>query len=839
MSGTPDELSSKQPGDSAPADMPCEPGGNPPQGGGSAGDGTFAGWLERLIFGHRALIIVLFALLTVVLTWLAVTGLRIDASFTKQLPVNHEYMKTYLSPQVAEFRGANRVLIGLIARDGNMFQPAFFEALKAATDEVLVMDGIDRSRVQSLYTPNVRYLEVVEDGIEAGNVIPADFQPTPESLAQVRENILKAGIVGRLVANDFSGALVSAIVLEEDAQGNRVDPIRLANELEERIRKRLEGAAGVAVQVTGVPPGVDEAVGDGVSQGVDVQLIGFAKVMGDIAEGALSVIAFAIVTLILTLLAVWYYTQSFRIALIPVMCSVIAVLWQLGVLVLLGYGIDPLGLLVPFLIFAIGVSHGVQKISAVKEAAFFGVGSMEAARRTFRLLLLPAVVALLADLVGFITILVIPVQVIREMAVTASIGVAIVILTDLILLPVLVSFVGFDEGYRARVDRRQQQLARVWMRLARVTERKPAAIIIAIAAVLAVAGAWKGRETPIGDTQAGVPELRPDSRYNLDTDLITSKFSIGVDILTVIVETTDPACVSFDLMTAIDRFAWRMQNVEGVQDVVTLPFVAKTAIAGWNEGSLKWRAIPREQAQLTQSTRYIETSTGLLNADCNIVPVMLFLRDHRAETIERAVAAVKEWREKNPVEGAEFRLAAGNVGVMAATNEEVKAKEFPILAGVFLAVSVMCLITFRSVLGTVLVVLPLALVSVLVYAVMAIVGIGLKISTLPMVALGAGIGVDYGIYLFSRMQVCLKEGLSVRAAYERTLRVTGSSIIFTGITLAIGVVTWVFSPLKFQADIGVMLTFMFLVNMLAAIVLLPALAAWLIRPSGPRDASAA
>ena len=166
---------------------------------------------------------------------------------------------------------------------------------------------------------------------------------------------------------------------------------------------------------------------------------------------------------------------------------------------------------------------------------------------------------------------------------------------------------------------------------------------------------------------------------------------------------------------------------------------------------------------------------------------------------------------------------------MAATNEEVKAKEFPILAGVFLAVIVMCLITFRSLLGTVLVVLPLALVSVLVYAVMAIVGIGLKLSTLPMVALGAGIGVDYGIYLFSRMQVCLKDGLSVHDAYERTLRVTGSSIIFTGITLALGVVTWVFSPLKFQADIGVMLTFMFLVNMLAAIVLLPALATWLVR----------
>ena len=292
-------------------------------------------------------------------------------------------------------------------------------------------------------------------------------------------------------------------------------------------------------------------------------------------------------------------------------------------------------------------------------------------------------------------------------------------------------------------------------------------------------------------------------------------------------------------MTAIDRFGWRLRNVSGVQEVITLPFVAKVAIAGWNEGSLKWRSIPREQTQLTQSTRYIETSTGLLNENCDVVPVMMFLADHRAGTIERVVGEVKRWRAANPLEGAVVRLAAGNVGVMAATNETVKARELLILAGVFAAVLVMCLVTFRSVTGTVLVVLPLALVSVLVYAVMALVGIGLKVSTLPMVALGAGIGVDYGIYLFSRMQEFLRQGLSVRDSYERTLRVTGASIIFTGITLAIGVSTWVFSPLKFQADIGIMLTFMFLVNMLAAIILLPALAAWLIRPPRVRAPFAA
>ncbi|HET7756011.1 MAG TPA: hypothetical protein VFK87_02040, partial [Steroidobacteraceae bacterium] len=619
------------------------------------------GWLERLIFGHRIPILALFALGTLILGATALHGLRIDCSFLKTLPVQHEYMRTYLDPKLAEFQGANRVLVALIARDGDMFTPAFFAALRKATDEVIVTDGIDRTRVQSIFTPNVRYLEVVEDGIEAGDVMPQDFTPTPGNFARVRDNIRKAGIIGRLVANDFSGALVSAIVLDQDAQGRPVDPIAVANSLELKVRQQIEHpAAGQAAAAPGMQTRASGALEAAAApgHGIDVCIIGFAKVMADIAAGAGSVVMFAGITLVLTLLAVRVYCQSWRIAFVPVLCSAAAVVWQLGSLVVLRYGIDPIGLLVPFLIFAIGVSHGVQKISAVADAALAGLESAAAARRVFRQLLMPALIALLADLVGFVTILLIPVQVIREMAITASIGVASVILTDLVLLPVLVSYVHFDPGFRARVERRQQRLAPLWRRTAAITGRGPALAIVAIAAVLAVAGWWKGRETPIGDTQAGVPELRPDSRYNRDNDLITSKFSIGVDVLTAIVESQDPVCVRHDLMTAVDRFGWHMRNVAGVQEVITLPFIAKVAIAGWNQGSLKWRSIPREQTQLTQSTRYIETSTGLLNESCDVVPVMMFLTDHRAETIARAVAAVKQWRAANPLAGAAVRLAA-------------------------------------------------------------------------------------------------------------------------------------------------------------------------------------
>ncbi len=682
--------------------------------------------------------------------------------------------------------------------------------------------GVDRARVQSLWTPNTRYTEVVEGGIQAGDVIPPDFQPDAEGLARVRENILKAGIVGRLVANDFSGAMVSAQLLDADAEtGEPVDYIAISRALEEKVRQRIhDGGLEIAVDVS-----------------VSVHMIGFAKVVGDVAEGAMSVVTFALVTVVLMLLLVWVYIQSFRIALIPLVCSLTAIIWMLGLLVLLGYGVDPLGILVPFIIFAIGTSHGVQQISAWSNNALSGLESLEAARRAFRMLFLPALVALASDLVGFITILFIPVQVIREMAVTASLGVAVVILTNLVLLPVLVSYVRVTDRYRQRVERRQRRLSVVWDGLARITERGPAAVIIVIALVIGVLGFIKGRETPIGDTQAGVPELRPDSRYNLDSQLITSKFSIGTDILNVIVEVPEAGCIDHRVIDAIDRFAWRMANVEGVRDVVSLAGVSKVVSAGWSEGSLKWRNLPREELQLVQAQSYIDTSSGLLNANCSVMPVMLFLADHKAETIQRVIATVKEYRGQHPAEGVTFRLATGNVGVMAAQNEVVQAKQFMILGWLFAAIVAMCLISFRSVPGTVAVVIPLILGSVLVYTMMAFLGIGLKVNTLPMVALGAGIAIDYGIYLFSRMQEFLRGGSTVQEAYRGALRVTGAAIIFTGITLAIGVGTWVFSPLQFQADVGLMLTFMFFVNMLGAMLLLPALAAWILpRPGAARAA---
>ena len=804
--------------------------------------------IATFLINNRYGIVGLFVIITIGMLF-AMSQLRIETGFKKQLPLKHEYMQTFLKYE-KEFGGANRILVALVARDGNMFTPEFFESFEAITDQVFFIPGVDRASVRSIFTPNVRFVEIVEDGFAGGNVIPADYSPSEEMFEQVRSNIIKSGEVGRLVSGDFSGAMVWANLLEENPQtGEKLDYRNVAKQLE-AIREQFEN---------------DE---------YSVHIIGFAKIVGDISDGAKSVVWFFLIALVIAAILLYLYSRSAWLTALPLACSLVAVIWQMGILSLLGYSLDPMNILTPFLIFAIGVSHGVQKISAWRVEKEFGghtpdywlkIGvqsvdeiprrsPMHGSRETIKKLLAPGVIALVSDTIGFLTILFINIRIIQELAITASIGVAVIILTNLLLLPVLLSWVHLKnpQVYRNRMLRNAAKKSYVFEFLAGFTEPRRAAWTIAASVVLLSVGFWLAQGMKIGDSEVGVPELRPESRYNQDALLISERFSLGVDVLTVVAETIPNACTeNYDIMERMDRFAWNMANVEGVQKVITLPMVAKVVNSGWNEGNIKWRILPRDNYVLRQALSNIDTDTGLLNSDCSAMPIMIFTTDHKAETIARIVKRVKELRgelnmgelnlkmenkvleelaeeDEITAEKLRFRLATGNVGVMAATNEDIAAAEKPMLALVFVSIIILCMVTYRSVLGTLCIVVPLVVVSTLAEALMAVYGIGLKVNTLPVVALGVGIGVDYGIYIYNRLDIMLKAGYTLHEAYYRTLRLTGKAVIFTGLTLGAGVGTWTFSSLQLQADMGILLSFIFLANMVGAIVILPALVRWLM-----------
>jgi len=767
---------------------------------------------SAFIFNNRRTLLITFGVMTVIFL-VSASQLKVDAGFNKMVPLKHPYMKVYKEYETV-FGGANRVAIAIVQKEGDIYNKEFMDTLKAATNEVLVLEGVDKASVRSLFTPNTRFIEVVEEGFAGGNVIPATFQGTPEDLATVRSNVQKSNEIGRTVATDFSGALISAGLLEYiPKEGGKVEKLNYFE-----LSKKLD-----AIRVKHENPNRS------------VHVIGFAKAVGDIASGAQGVVAFFGIAFVITAVLMYWFVKDVKLTAISLVVAMMPVLWLLGTLPIIGFGIDPLSILVPFLIFSIGVSHAVQMTKTWEREVAQGADSLEAAKLSFSKLFVPGTLALLTNVLGFAVILIIPIDIVRELGITASLGVAWMIITNKMLLPILLSYLKMSAQTLEKEHAQEGRIDQIWRSAAKFADKKHALWAIGVSMLVLAFGLWKAQDLKVGDYGQGVPELRAESRYNMDNAMIVSKFAIGVNTLGVVAQTKDVAgaCTNYDVMTTIENFDWYMQNVPGVQSVTSLPGVAKTINAGFNEGNLRWRQLPRDPTTMAQSVTPVDTATGLLNPDCSAMQVLINTTDQQGDTLRRLVAEVKNFAN-DPVSGnnknLEFKLASGNMGVTAATNEAVDKARFEMHGAIFGALLVMCLITFRSLRATLCILIPLAIVSILCEALMPMLDIGLKVSTLPVIALGVGVGVDYGIYLYDRIEFYLEEGKELAEAFFLALRERGTAMIFTAVTMTLGVGTWALSALKFQADMGMLLAFMFFLNMVGAIFLLPALAAWLLKP---------
>jgi hypothetical protein len=883
--------------------------------------------LETLFFRGRVLLLAALALFTVIMGYQA-SKLRMDAGFYKGLPTEHPYIETFREYQDRLF-GANRVIVVLRNTKGNIWNKEFLKTLNDITQDIFYLPGVDRRTVTSLWTPNTRILEINEEGISARDVIPGRITPDEMegvAIKQLKNDVLKGNLVGRLVSNDFTASLVVTELLEYDpATQQKLDYIDLGEQLEEKIRGKFEK-------------------GD-----LEVHIIGFAKNISDIAKGGIeSAPPFFALAFILTVLSLYFYCRDWKLTWLTVFCSATSVVWQFGLITILGYGLDPLAILVPFLVFAIGTSHGVQQLNMITAELAHGSNAETAGRSSFRGLLVPGTISILTDVIGFAALFIVPIPQIQELAVTAAIGTALKIVTNLIMLPVLVTYFKFPENYRERVAlAREKRLA--WMKMLAVFGKPAVAFPVSTVFFgLFVYAVIKSEQRHVGDLHAGSPELRADSRYNIDARVISQKFSIGLDLFTIIVETPPASCINYGAMNYLNEFSWYMRNVDGVREVQSAPFTAKQIAAGWNEGNLKWRALPRNTYALVQAVGPIPSSSGLIDVDCTLLPLQVFLVDGKAETIKKVVAATQAWidargfppiltagtnhrdllmppeflvdgkprrepakptsvwtftrdqvgditynapkahpTEKQTflvkgygaipegdeqallgplIEGAEatvevtpgpdgkakvdlasvfakpefakaqillvdgvpdsftIRMASGNSGVTAAVNQVISAYELPSILIVYAIVIFLTYITYfdwRAAIGCCL---PLTYATFFGYYFMLQLEIGLKVSTLPVIVLVVGLGIDYAYYIYNRLQYHLSKGVNISDAYSETVLETGNGVFFTALNFAIGVSTWSFSPLKFQADMGLLMTFMFMVNMVMALTALPGLA---------------
>jgi predicted RND superfamily exporter protein len=760
---------------------------------------------ERLVFNNRVLVILLMVLATAILAWQA-TQLKVAASFEKMIPTKHEYVVNFLENRDDLTSLGNVVRVTVQAKEGDIFTPEYLETLKQVTDKAFYIPGVNRPEMASLWTANTRWTSVTEEGLEGGQVIPATYNGDPESIAQVRQNVELSGQIGRLVGNDFKSTIVYLPLLEINPEtGNRLDYKEFSERIETELRDEFN------------------------SDKIEIRVTGFAKIVGDLIEGATQVVMFFGVAVLITLVMLFLYSRSVKSTLATLACSITAVIWQLGLLNALGMGLDPYSMLVPFLVFAIGVSHGVQIVNAIAHKQGDGHNKLNAARLAFRGLYIAGLTALLSDGFGFATLMVIDIPVIRDLAIAASVGVAVIILTNLVLLPLIMSYTGVDNKAVAKLQEAESGSNKLWHFISGFAQAKMAKGALAVGLALLALGLWGNSNVQIGDLDKGAPELRADSRYNLDNAYVTDNYSTSTDVFVVMVETKMDGCIKYNTLAAVDLFQWTIEQVPGVQSSVSLADRSKFVISAYSEGDIKWNALNRNQFVLNGTISGMNLSDGLFSSDCSFMPIIVFLEDHKADTLKRVVAAAEDFIAKNDTGDAVFKLAAGNAGIEAATNEVVERAQTEMLIWVYGVVAILVWLAFRSVRTVICIIAPLALTSLLCSALMVALGIGVKVATLPVIALGVGIGVDYGIYIYGKLEEYLKQGMPFADAYFETLKSTGKAVVFTGLTLGIGVATWAFSPIKFQADMGLLLTFMFLWNMVGAVVFLPALAYFLDR----------
>lgn len=754
-------------------------------------------FFERKLFSKRVVVLFCFSVLTAVFGWNAIKILP-EASFQKMIPSTHPYIVNYLAYENDLRKLGNSLRVVVENPSGDIYDAKFLKTLKRVTDEVFYIPGVDRGNLKSLWTPNVQWRETTEEGFVAGDVVPQNFSGSGEDIQQVRANVLRAGIVGSLVSNDHKSAVVLAPLVETDpTTGNSLDYALLSDRFEKLIRDKYE------------------------AEGYKIHIIGFAKIIGDLIEGAKAIAAFFLATFVMTAVLLYLYSRCWRSTFAAIATCTVAVIWQIGIVRMLGYGLDPYSILVPFLTFAIGVSHAVQNINTMAAQRAQGLNNLEASMATFRLLFIPGSIALLCDVVGFTTLLIIKIGVIQELAISASIGVAVIIVTKMFVLPVLMSYFGLSakglEHHKAGMRPEKQRVSRLF---ANVTKRRVALAVVIVGGVTLITAQIISKDLKVGDLDPGAPELRADSRYNKDVAYLTQHYSSSPDVFAVIVKTKVDQCGSYLVADKVDRLQWELENLNGVESTASLFSEMKAIIAGANGGDLKWYSITRDRYISSSAHKLIRTE--LYNADCSMLTVLAFLRDHKADTLARVISTVEAFSEKNNDENIQFVLAAGNAGIEGVTNIVIEESKTKMLILVYGIVALLVLWEFKSWRVAVALLFPLYITSILCEAIMVKLGLGVKVATLPVIALGVGIGVDYGIYLYNRLEYFLSQGLSLNDAYFETLKTTGKAIAITGVILAFGVITWVYSDIKFQADMGLLLAFMFLWNMIGAIILMPA-----------------
>ncbi len=754
-------------------------------------------------------------IITAIFCWGIYSKLTVKTDFFALYPPSHPYIKLY-----KEFRtmfGSANVLSIIIERtDGkNIYNPVTLQKIHELTTGLMATKGCNPNQLSSIAHPKVKEIKVSQ-GIA---IIPIMAPSVPKTQAEAdifKEKVYSnEGIRGIYISLDDTAAVVHAGFWEEGVD---------LKELYDEVQK------------------ISASVKD---ENHDIFISGYPMLYAWIANYENQILLILGATILAMFVLLIFYFRTIRGLLIPVASMVVSIIWGLGFAAYMGFGIDPLLLVIPLLLSARALSHSCQCLDRFHQEYLKTNNTHEAIVNAYAALYPPAILAIVTDGLGILAVAISTIPLMQRLAFFSSFWIISIFAAVVLLNPIILSFLAPPKVKRHTLievegddamDMASQKGLYNWVVgcLYRWSNPGNRWVIVALILLIIFGGGYvTTTQLKVGDAAAGAAILYPDHPYNIAEKKMNTDF-VGASRLIVIIKGKEKEAIksktSLDTMQKLAVFM--QQNIEDVGGTLSLTDLVESIYRNYHEASPKWEMVPQNQQHLGQI--YFMLS-------CNMAPgemdqfvslpdytnssVTAFMRDYNNESIKNAIAQVKDFAKDNeadPDSKIEIKLAGGLLGILAAVNEEVEWSYWAILIAIFSATFVLCLIAFRSPKVAVILLIPLAVSQVLCELIMIVLHIDLNIDSLPVAAVGVGVGIDYGIYLMSRLR---EEAFDYDfdQARLRALLTTGKVIMFTAATLFIGVVFWLFATMKFQAEMGMLIGLLMVFNMIGALVFIPAL----------------
>lgn len=772
--------------------------------------------LARFALGNRWPIMLVMGLIT---AFFAVGLVRVDVKtvFSDLFPKDHPFVRVYKDHP--NFGNPLTVTLMIKRTDGkDVFQADTLEKVWRISREIDLAPGVDHDQILSIATSKARYTVITPDGIFSNPIMDDELPKTAAQLAEIRRRVDESpGANTFLVSGNGKATLVNATFIEQS-----VDYGKVFQAVQAIVAKETDGSHEIHAAGFPVMTGWVYAFGDNTLQ---IFAITLALMFGVLAFHMRNVAGIAV----------------------PVLVSTVSAIWGFGLVGWLGLPVEPLLMVVPLLLIARCFSHCVQATERYFELLHDGHPKEKAAELSLVSLVYPGTLGIFTDVAGLLLVALAPIPAMERFALFTGLWALNLVPCSVFLTPILLSLMpkpanvehllGTDR-HSGPLQRGIQSALGGFAKLSQGRHARYSAIAFTVLGAVSIVLMLR---VQVGNPVEGSNLLRPNSKFNLAVREINQHFPGSMTMEVVFEGKGDARIVrQSQTLTTMRDLQHCLESGEH-PPTATLSFadLAPEANRVFSGGNPKWAPLDNNDAAAAAAVTGLMAGTNakaflhVTDFEQKNGTVSLWYANNKQTTVDTALALARDCVKAVGAEHPNFtiRLASGSIALQQSINDTVVRYETRILLALNLVILVACSLVYRSVVAGLLLLIPVNLANAMLMAAMSLAGIGLDVNSLPIVAIGIGVGIDYGIYLMTRIceeyHVARKNlGVAIRVA----LKTCGKAIFFTASLMTVGLAPWYFlSELKFLSDTGLLLVVLMLINMVLALVLLPLLI-YLIKP---------